>query len=1338
MFLDMSGTSSGSFVNVREQRGSVLNTPTNQMWNFIYRNNGSFHIESSRNDRVIGLEGNRTAMRDANNNADRRWEIIVAGTVTYNAGFNGGTWQSRNSASLFEGAAIDLSPTATRPGWEFVGWNTDRNAQTGLTSLQMPNTNITLYAIFRQQGVVNFIDFDGENIITRSVAWNAHNNIDGLTVIAPAQNAPADFTPRGWTNLTIGDVEPIVPPEGGPVSIATAYFGLYSRPVTITFDSDGGHFMPGSQTGTQFLNSYDFGSPVNPIFTLPPAPERHTFTFAGWSDGVNLHPAEANVAFGEDATLVAIWGEIRVEGIELSMDYLVIGERETTTLEAFISPVNATNLAFVWTSSDENIVTVDQDGTVRALREGYATISATTEDGGFIATVDVTVLFVPIPVQSVSLSHSNADIIIGDSLQVSTFVSPTNATERRVTWSSSNPAVATVDQNGFVQSHSVGTVQITATTVQGGHRATSFVTVQPISVLGITVLPSEVMLTAGQSTQLNATVSPESATNPGLSWHSSDNNIATVDSNGHVTAHRVGIAHIFAITHDGGHQAVSVVTAVPIPVESIDLSGERFEIEVNQRVLIHSDVQPHNATNRTLTWHSSNSAIAQVDANGSVLGLGFGTVSITVVANDGSGVMAQATVVVRPPSTPPSQGGNNGMPGAPAELSAPPISDSSTRPPIPQNVGSAQDSLWNDIRAFVYRYAPFLNYVPVTAVVLLAVDPRNPNSYLSVWETNIAVGEQLQFRAYVQPTNASNRRVRWQTSANPNIISNNDGLVTGLRAGYARIDAWAECHMSFEFDTVSLHVGQPVTGISMPATASVVAGQTTTLTPTITPASATNRAVIWTTNNGAVATVTNGVVRGVNPGTANITATTVDGGFSATTRVTVTGSNVPVAGVNVISGGRTLTNQNPLLLFAGATANVSVSVQPNNATNQNFTWSANPNNTIATRNGNSFSGVSQGITSATVRTADGNRQTSFRVVVATRLPQPQTRGIRNAQYMHAGPGTTFDRIAWLSANQQVVVYAVLGNYYLVVDGARAGFVPRASVAEITGSTRQVELRNHNNRWGALQGSALSPNGFAVGATFTYSFEIFSNYRGHHLYRYSAATGLQRMNVPSSRSVGPLGHANDAALVNASNGNTYLFVTVYTTSGTTNPVIPAIVQLQINNNDNTYWEVARFPIANPNLYKTGISVISHGNGSIQALLRRGNTFFTYFIPYNLPRGRVINPVQRFTVNQGNYPTQGNNWTRNGHHLENNRLYFPLWGNDANPNESVVLVYNVSTNALTNNFAINPLSLPHNGDPWRLRGERMEIEGLGFRGNVMWFLWDRGTSANAEIHTAIRRP
>ena len=648
VLLDMENNQSNADVNVRSARDGFFDAPSNQMWEFINYSNGSFQIKSARNERIIGLNGNRTMMREVSGALNLRWEFIKIGSVTYNYAINGGTSSTKTSDTLFEGAAVDLAPTAEKFGWEFVGWNTDPNATTKLTSLTMGYEDLKLYAIFKKTGNVDFVDYNGTTVVTRSVPYTAYNTTTGVTVAAPAQNSATGLTARGWGVGSVGNA-PVVVAVGDAATIATStYYGLYEKSVLVSFDAAGGQPSPLPQTGKRFFNAADIANPVNPMFTMPAEPSRERYTFGGWKEGENLYPAWANVSFSQDTNLAASWNEIRVDGITLSQNALVMGESDTTDLEAFVQPANATFPEYRWNSSDETVVTVDQNGNVTAVNSGRATITATTEEGGFKANCEVTVMFVATPVASISISKSQAQLIVGNSLQLSAQITPTDATVDLMEWNSSNAAVATVDQNGFVQSVGVGTAIVSARSVQGGKQATCEIVVAPVRVTSIKLDYDEISLSSGQSMKLEATVLPENSTNKTVNWQSSDNAVATVDQTGNVTACGTGTTEITAIAADGGLTAVATVT-VTTPVTSIALSPDNVEVYGGEQIMFEAAVLPVDATNRSVTWSSSDSGVATVDANGFVttgLANQDTTVTITATAKDGSGIKGQVAVKI--------------------------------------------------------------------------------------------------------------------------------------------------------------------------------------------------------------------------------------------------------------------------------------------------------------------------------------------------------------------------------------------------------------------------------------------------------------------------------------------------------------------------------------------------------------------------------------------------------------------------------------------------------------------------------------------------------------------
>ena len=242
---------------------------------------------------------------------------------------------------------------------------------------------------------------------------------------------------------------------------------------------------------------------------------------------------------------------INVTGISLTPTaYTLVGIGSQIQLTVTIMPENATDKSVVWTSSNESVCKV-VNGNVVAVGAGSATITATTEDGGFTAQCVVTVT---IPVTGVSLNYSTYTLKgIGESVQLVATVLPNNAVNKSVVWTSSNESVCEV-VNGNVVAVGAGSATITATTVDGGYTAQCVVTVT-IPVTGVSLNYSTYTLKGiGESVQLVATVLPNNAVNKDVRWSTSDNSICEVD-NGLVTATDIGTATITATTVDGGFKA---------------------------------------------------------------------------------------------------------------------------------------------------------------------------------------------------------------------------------------------------------------------------------------------------------------------------------------------------------------------------------------------------------------------------------------------------------------------------------------------------------------------------------------------------------------------------------------------------------------------------------------------------------------------------------------------------------------------------------------------------------------------------------------------------------------
>lgn len=232
---------------------------------------------------------------------------------------------------------------------------------------------------------------------------------------------------------------------------------------------------------------------------------------------------------------------VKVTAVNLSQTTVTINKLgDKVNLRATITPNNATESTVTWKTSSSAVATVDNNGNVTAVSFGTATITATA--GGMTATCTVNVK--PIEVSGVTLSESTLNILIGSKATLTATVTPGDATDGSITWSSSAPAVATVDNSGNVTAVSLGTAVITAKA--GEMTATCTVTVKPIEVADVTLSKNTIKLYLGEKEKLTATVTPSNATDGTITWSSSSPSIAKVDNSGNITAAAVGTATITA------------------------------------------------------------------------------------------------------------------------------------------------------------------------------------------------------------------------------------------------------------------------------------------------------------------------------------------------------------------------------------------------------------------------------------------------------------------------------------------------------------------------------------------------------------------------------------------------------------------------------------------------------------------------------------------------------------------------------------------------------------------------------------------------------------------------
>lgn len=251
-----------------------------------------------------------------------------------------------------------------------------------------------------------------------------------------------------------------------------------------------------------------------------------------------------------------------------------------------------------------------------------------------------------VPVESIILDVTQKEMLRGTSFQLIPVVMPENASDPTVLWKSTKEAVATVDASGVVTALSAGTAIITAQTQEGLKTANCTITVITPSIF---IGSAYTTLVRGKTLQLTAKFTPDSLTQP-VVWTSSNPAVASVED-GLVTALSLGRTDISAATADGSIVSnVSQVTVIWTAVTGVSISGVS-KVGIGETVTLTASVTPTGASDKTVTWTSSDKAILTVNADGNITGVAPGTATVTATTNDGGFTAAKEITVITVPVT---------------------------------------------------------------------------------------------------------------------------------------------------------------------------------------------------------------------------------------------------------------------------------------------------------------------------------------------------------------------------------------------------------------------------------------------------------------------------------------------------------------------------------------------------------------------------------------------------------------------------------------------------------------------------------------------------------------
>jgi len=365
--------------------------------------------------------------------------------------------------------------------------------------------------------------------------------------------------------------------------------------------------------------------------------------------------SEQNKSAVDIAKIKVISGElVPVTGLSIEKSSVVVEVGDSIDLDITISPLNATNQITATSTNEPSIAEFFPDGKIKGHKIG-STI-------GGIHSVENKLIFDMVMIQvvanttvnakSVNVSQPSVSINEGQTSQIITTVLPSNATDKTLSYFSTNPEVASVSQAGLITGKGGGNTQIIVSSNQNSNISATVnvqVSSTSIKVSDINLGQTEIELEEGATYSLNTIISPSDATNKELAWSSSNNRSAEVSTLGVVTAKEVGEATINVLSQDGSgvKSTCKVVVVKKANTAGITLSQINFNMVNGSTAYINPILTP---VDLQVTYASNNTAVATVSSYGEITAKSVGSAVITVAAVTDTSINKSIYVTVNNPT----------------------------------------------------------------------------------------------------------------------------------------------------------------------------------------------------------------------------------------------------------------------------------------------------------------------------------------------------------------------------------------------------------------------------------------------------------------------------------------------------------------------------------------------------------------------------------------------------------------------------------------------------------------------------------------------------------------
>ena len=336
---------------------------------------------------------------------------------------------------------------------------------------------------------------------------------------------------------------------------------------------------------------------------------------------------------------------VAVQSMSLSQNTLTMYAGDSHPLTATVLPEDATDKSLQWSSSDNNVVTVDTNGVLKAVGYGKATITVSCVANSAIkATCEVNVYA---RCTGVELSATNVQLYVGESFTLTANTLPLATTDGQIEWSVSNESVIKRNADGSIIAIGAGTAEVIAKSTDGGHIAKCTVTVKAIVMAeSVTLNMQSLTMYVGDTKTLTATVLPEDATDKSLQWTSTNNNVVTVDANGVLKA--VGYGKATITVSCVANSAIKATCEVNVYARctGVELSATNVQLYVGESFTLTANTLPLATTDGQIEWIVSNESVIKRNADGTIIALAEGIAEVIARSVDG-GYIAKCIVTVK-------------------------------------------------------------------------------------------------------------------------------------------------------------------------------------------------------------------------------------------------------------------------------------------------------------------------------------------------------------------------------------------------------------------------------------------------------------------------------------------------------------------------------------------------------------------------------------------------------------------------------------------------------------------------------------------------------------------